>query len=410
MNFPLYIAKRYLISKKSKNAINIISYISVLGVATGTAALVIILSVFNGFEDLLVKLNNSFDPDIKIEAKYGKTFTPEHEIISTIEQLNFIKAYSLCLEEKAMLQLGERQIIATIKGVDENFINVSGVDSMIVSGEYMQYFYDAPVAILGRGISYSLQANIDFSAPISIYIPSRTGQMRGSFQDARDNINRLHVYAGAVFAIQQEYDTQYVIMPIAEVRELLEFEKDVSSIEIKLKPDTRVNNAVETLENLLGDKFLVKDRNMQHEYAYKIMKAEKWAIFMILIFILLVASFNVIGSLTMLIIDKKQDIKILKSMGADNSLIRKIFFYEGLLISLGGALLGILIGGLVSWLQMSFGFVSLGTTGSFIIDAYPVSVKFLDIIYIFVAVMTIGILAAYYPVRYITKRFVSLNY
>lgn len=410
MNFPVYIAKRYLISKKSKNAINIISLISVLGVATGTAALVIILSVFNGFENLMIRLNNSFDPDIKIEAKYGKTFIPEDKHINELHNLNFVDAYSFCLEEMAMIQFEERQIIATIKGVDENFINVSGVDSMIVAGDYMQYYYDAPIAVLGRGVYSNLQANINFSAPMSIYIPSRTRQLRGSFQDATDNINRVHVYAGAIFAIQQEFDTQYVLIPIDEMRELLEFEEDVSSIEIKLKSGTNLRNAVRSLEAIFGEEYLVKDRNMQHEYAYKIMQAEKWAIFMILIFILLIASFNVIGSLTMLIIDKKHDIKILKSMGADNSLIRKIFFYQGVFISLCGALIGIIIGGLVSWLQMTYGFVSLGTAGAFIIDAYPVYVKLIDILLIFVVVMIIGIIAAWYPVRYITRRFLSINY
>ncbi len=410
MNFPVYIAKRYLISKKSKNVINIISLISIFGVAIGTAALVIILSVFNGFEDLLKRLNNSFDPDIKIEAKYGKTFIPDNQTIEKINNLDFIEAYSFCLEENAMLEFGDRQIIATIKGVDSEFINVSGLDSMIISGNYMNYFHDVPVAVAGRGIAYDLQLNINFSAPISVYVPSRTRQLRGSFQDATDNINRLHVYAGGFFAIQQEYDTKYVILPLKEVQNLLEFDNDISSLEIKLKKGSSVKNAVRTLEKIFGDDFFVKDRNMQHEYAYKIMKAEKWTIFMILVFILLIASFNVIGSLTMLIIDKKNDIKILKSMGANNNLIRKIFFFEGIFISLCGAIAGIVFGGVICWLQMKYGFVSLGTSGSFIIDAYPVYIKAIDVLYIFFAVMLIGIVAAWYPVRYITKKFVSIDY
>lgn len=410
MNFAIYIARRYLISKKSRNAINIISLISVLGVATGTAALVIILSVFNGFEDLIKRLNNSFDPDIKIEAVYGKTFKADSSLIKKIELIDFVEAYSFCLEESAMLQYDDNQMIATIKGVDDNFINVSGLDTMIVSGEFIMEFYGATTAVIGRGISYNLQVHPDFSAPISIYVPSRTRQIRGNFSDAADNLNRIHVYAGGIFAIQQEYDSKYVLLPIDAARDLLEYDNDVSSLELKLKPGTSSSSAVKQIESVLGEDFSVKDRNRQHEYAYKIMKAEKWTIFMILIFILLIASFNVIGSLTMLIIDKKADIIILKSMGADNSLIRKIFFYQGVFICLAGAIAGVATGALVSWTQMKYGIVSLGTTGSFIIDAYPVFVKPMDILYIFVSVMIIGVLAAWYPVRYITKRFVSVDY
>ncbi len=410
MNFAIYIARRYLVSKKSRNAINIISLISVLGVATGTAALVIILSVFNGFEDLIKRLNNSFDPDIKIEAAYGKTFEADPLLLRKIDLMEFVQAYSLCLEENAMLQYNDNQMIATIKGVDENFTNVSGLDSMIVSGDFIMEFYGATTAVLGRGISYNLQVQPDFSAPISIYVPSRTRQIRGNFSDAADNLNRINVYAGGIFAIQQEFDSKYVILPLDAVQDLLEYENHVSSIELKLKTGTSHSSALKQIESVLGEDFLVKDRNRQHAYAYKIMKAEKWTIFMILIFILLIASFNVIGSLTMLIIDKKADIKILKSMGADNNLIRKIFFYQGVLICLAGAMLGVLIGSLVSWIQMKYGVVSLGTTGSFIIDAYPVFVKPMDILYIFVSVMIIGVLAAWYPVRYITRRFVSVDY
>lgn len=398
-----------MISKKSKNAINIISFISVLGVATGTAALVIILSVFNGFEDLLKKLNNAFDPDIKIEALYSKTFSADKELLRQINELDFVEAYSKVLEENAMLEYRDRQIIATIKGVDHNFRNVSGVDTMIVSGEYENYVEDVPVAVTGRAIALNLRLTLDFIHPVRVYVPSRTGRLRGGFQDATDNINRLHVYVAGLFAIQQEFDTKYFILPLKEVQNLLEYENEISAIEIKLSENASLRNSLRTLQNIVGDDFSVKDRNMQHEYAYRIMKAEKWTIFMILIFILLIASFNVIGSLTMLIIDKKNDIQILKSMGADNNTIRNIFFYEGVLISFCGAIGGIFFGALVSWLQMKYGLVGLGTGGSFIIDAYPVSLKALDLVYIFFAVMIIGTLAAWYPVRYITRKFVHLD-
>lgn len=410
MNLPFYIAKRYLISKKSRNAINIISLISVAGVATGTAALVIILSVFNGFEDLLKRLNNSFDPDIKIEAEYGKTFKPNNKILENLNTLDYVEAYSLTLEENAMLEFNEKQMIATIKGVDDNYIKLTGLDSMIVSGEFILDFHQAPVAIVGRGIAYNLQIVIDYSLPLKIYVPSRTRQMRGNFQDATDNLNRAIVYPGGIFAIQQEFDNKYIILPLNVVQELLEYETEISSVEIKLKKGFSSTKAMSLLKDVFGDEFIVKDRNLQHEYAYKIMKAEKWSIFMILVFILLIASFNITGSLTMLIIDKKHDIRVLKSMGADNSLIRRIFFAEGIFITVCGALTGVTMGALVSYLQMKYGLVSLGTAGAFIIDAYPVHLKAIDILYIFIAVFTIGTFAAWYPVRYITKKFVSIDY
>jgi lipoprotein-releasing system permease protein len=381
-----------------------------LGVATGTAALIIILSVFNGFDDLLKRLYNSFDPDIKIVSAKGKTFIPDEAFSKTLNTSAFIDIYTYCLEENAMLQFGEKQMIATIKGVDDNYNKVTGIDSMVIKGEYMQYNQNAPVAVVGQGIAYNLELNLDFSNPVSVYIPSRTKDFKGNMQDATDNINRALVYPGGVFAIQQEYDTKYFIMPLAEVRQLLEYETNISSAEIKLKANSDIKNAVESLQQKLGKDFLIQDRNKQHEYAYKIMQSEKWAIFMILVFILLIASFNVIGSLTMLIIDKKNDIQILKSLGANNAMIREIFFLEGVFISFLGAILGLILGGLVCWAQIQFGLVKLGNSGAFIIDNYPVMVKWTDFIYVFGTVMIIGTFAAWYPVRYITKKFASLDY
>ncbi len=410
MNFPFYIARRYLISKKSRNAINIISFISILGVATGTAALIIILSVFNGFDDLLQKLYNSFDPDIKIVAATGKTFNPDAKFVKNLKTCDFIDEYSFCLEENAMLQCGEKQIIATIKGVDKKYNLVTGLDSMIVQGEYLLRNHEAPCAIAGQGIAYNLELTVDYAYPVTVFIPGRTKEFSGNFSDAADNINQCLVYTSGIFSIQQEYDTKYFVMPLEEVRKLLEYETEISSAELKLKKGTNVKNAVEQLKSILGNSFEVQDRNKQHEYAYKIMQSEKWAIFMILVFILLIASFNVIGSLTMLIIEKKNDIQILKSLGANNKTIRNIFFLEGLFISASGAILGLVIGISVCWAQIQFGLVKLGAGGSFIIENYPVVMKPVDFIYVFLTVMIIGTFAAWYPVRYITRKFARVEY
>ena len=411
MSFPFYIASRYLVSKKSRNAINIISIISVAGVAVGTAALIIVLSVFNGFEDLLMCLNNSFDPDIKVLPATGKTFVPDSNFESALHDCDFISSVSYTLEENALLQYNDKQVIATVKGVDDNFFETTGLDSMLVRGDALLYNGKVSCAIMGAGVSYSMGVICDYIEPLMVSVPSRTAEIKGNFSDAAsDLLNSISLYPSGIFAIQQEYDMRYVVMPINEVRRLLEFNDEVGAAEIKFKKGTMPDEAVKQLYAKLGDKFKVLDRNKQHEYAYKIMQSEKWAIFMILIFILLIASFNIIASITMLIIDKRNDISILRSMGADDSAIRRIFFIEGLGISIVGAVIGLFVGGIICWLQMSYGFVKLGDgTGSFIIDAYPVSIHIIDILWSFVAVMLIGLFAAWIPVRFVTKRLKENN-
>lgn len=411
MSFPFYIASRYLVSKKSRNAINIISIISIAGVAVGTAALIIVLSVFNGFEDLLMRLNNSFDPDIKVLPATGKTFVPDSDFESALHDCDFVSSVSYTLEENALLQYSEKQVIATVKGVDENFFATTGLDSMVVRGDALLHNGNVSCAIMGAGIAYSMGVICDYLEPLTASIPSRTTEIKGNFSDAAsDLLNNISLYPSGIFAIQQEYDMRYVVMPIDDVRRLLEFDDEIGAAEIKLKSGISYDEAVKQLSAKLGDKFKVLDRNMQHEYSYKIMQSEKWAIFMILIFILLIASFNIIASITMLIIDKRNDISILRSMGADDNAIRRIFFIEGLGISLVGAVIGLFLGGIICWLQMTYGFVRLGDgTGSFIIDAYPVSIHILDILWSFVAVMLIGLFAAWIPVRFVTRRLKDNN-
>lgn len=406
MNFPFYIASRYLVSKKSRNAINIISIISIAGVAVGTAALIIVMSVFNGFEDLLTRLNNSFDPDIKVIPVSGKTFVPDANFESVLQECDFVSSVSYTLEENALLQYNGKQVIATVKGVDDNFFEVTGLDTMVVRGESLLHNGKSSCAIMGGGVAYSLGVICDYLEPLVASVPSRTAEIKGNFSDAASDIlNSVSMYVSGIFAIQQEYDARYVLMPIDDVRRLLEFDDEVGAAEIKLRQGKLYEDAVAQLSLKLGDSFKILDRNMQHEYAYKIMQSEKWAIFMILIFILLIASFNIIASITMLIIDKRHDISILRSMGADDSAIRRIFFIEGLGISLVGAIVGLFVGGIVCWLQMTYGFVKLGGGGgSFIVDAYPVAIHVVDVMWTFVAVMIIGLFAAWIPVRFVTRK------
>jgi len=410
LNFSFYIARRYLLSKKSRNAINIISGISVAGVTVGTAALIIILSVFNGFDGLIKNLFTTFDPDIKITSATSKTFVPSPGFIQKLNNDTYIEAYSFCLEENALLEYDGQQMIATIKGVDSNYSKVTGIDTMVKNGEFFLGDDQFPMAIAGRGVAYKLNLGVDNALPVKVNIPSRTAELKGNFQDAEGLINKRNIYTSGIFTIQQEYDNKYFIVPITFARELLEFNDDITSVEIKLKHPENTVFVKESIRNFLGATCIVADRNEQHEFLFKVMRTEKWVIFLILCFILIIASFNVIGSLTMLIIDKKKDINILRSLGANDKQIRNVFFYEGMLISFSGAFFGLLVGGAICWLQQHYGVVKLGTEGSFVVDAYPVIMQAGDFIVVFFTVLIIGFLAAWYPVRYITRRYAIAEY
>lgn len=406
MNLPFYIARRYLIAKKTRNVINIISGISVVGVATGTMALIIVLSVFNGFDGLIKSLYSTFDPEIKISLAQGKTFSPDISLFSEIKNLGGVQHYSEVLEENVLLRYGDRQYIATLKGVDETFADVTGIDTMIVDGEFELINQDRPYAVVGQGVAYYLGIGLNFLNPLNIYSIKRTGIVSVSPEQA---INRKLIFPSGIFSIEQEHNIKYVIVPILFARDLLGYSDEVSAIEIKVSTDADLPEIQEQIRSLLGDEYLVQNRNEQNELFYRIMKSEKWAIFLILTFILIIASFNIIGSLTMLILDKKQDIITLRALGASSRLIRKIFLLEGWMISILGAICGLLIGSLIAWLQAEYGLIKLNSSGSFIIDAYPVVYKFTDVFKIFLTVLFIGLLAAWYPVRYISRKFLEEN-
>jgi lipoprotein-releasing system permease protein len=402
LNFPFYIAKRYLIAKKSRNVINIISAISVIGVSVGTMALIVILSVFNGFDNLVQSLFNSFDPDIKITKKEGKTFSAGVEKIKNLKSRNGILYMSEVLEENALLRYGDRQYIAIVKGVSDDFIKMSGIDSMIIDGEFVLKNDKNIFAVIGQGIAFNLSVGLNFITPINIYVPKRTQKVLLNPENA---FKRKYIFPSGIFAIQQEFDSRYIIVPISFARELLDYTNQVSAIEIKLDPAYNQAEIQEEIRNYLGNEYEVKNRFEQQELLYKIMKSEKWAIFLILTFILIVASFNVIGSLTMLIIEKKKDIETFRSLGTNISVLRKIFLFEGWMISILGAILGLITGTLICWVQQSFRLIKIQGSGSFVIDTYPVNMESQDFIYVFLTVLLIGYLAAWYPVRYITRKF-----
>lgn len=404
MNFPFYIARRYLIAKKSHNVINIISAISVFGVATGTMALIIVLSVFNGFESLIKSLFSSVDPDLKISLVEGKVFVPTEEMIEQLSGHPGIVMYSEVLEENALFMYGDRQHIGTMKGVDGKFEMMTGLDTMLYEGKFQLSAGGNSTAVVGQGVAATLAIGLHFVNPINIYIPKRTGRVSLNPEQA---FNRQYVFPAGIVAVEPEFDQRFVIVPIEMSRNLLEYDNEVTALEIKTAEGQNVGSIKKELQDYFGPNYKIQDRFEQQEWLYKVMQSEKWAIFLILSFILLIASFNIIGSLTMLIIEKKKDVVILRSLGANNQLIRRIFLIEGWLISISGAIFGMIAGAAICYLQLKFGLVKLSGGGVFIIDAYPVEMQSADFIWVFATVLFIGFLAAWYPVRYISGRFIS---
>ena len=402
MKLSFYIAKRYLFAKKSRNAINVISAVSVAGVAVGTMALIVILSVFNGLEDMINKIFNTFDPDLCITAAKGKVFTPDSASLVRLSEIKGIYAFSTTLEDNAALRYGDKQSLATIKGVDDNYINVSGIDSSMTDGDFILKTQGGqPRAVLGYGVARYLGANINFITPLSIYVPRRTG---GNSISPENSLIHRYLFPSGIFEIEQEYDSKYIFLPMDFCRELLEYDREISAIEIRLKNYSEEPSVRREVQKIFGKDYVIKNRIQQQEIFYKVMHSERLAIFFILTLIIVIASFNIIGSLTMLIIEKERDILILKSLGADNNLIRKIFIFEGWLISIMGALAGMVLGFIVCWIQYRFGLIKLNSE-VLIMKSYPVILKLRDFIIVPSIVLIIGYWAALYPVRYLTKKY-----
>jgi lipoprotein-releasing system permease protein len=403
LDLSLFIARRYLLAKKSQNVINIISAISVVGVATGTMALIVILSVFNGFDSLIKSLFSIFDPELEISLVEGKTFMVEGDgRFEAVRNHPGVAHFTEVLEENTLLMYGDRQHIAVMKGVSENYPRQSGLEEMIVEGNFRLWGeYDNEFAVVGLGMANMLGIGLNFVTPLEVYVPRRTASLTIIPEQA---FNRRLIFPSGVFSVEQEFDMNYFIVPISFARDLLEYDYQVTSVELGLYANFRESVMMEELQEILGDEFRVRNRYQQHEWLYRVMETEKWAIFLILSFILLVASFNIIGSITMLIIEKKKDIAVLKSMGAGESLIRKIFLFEGWMISAVGAFAGLVLGFVISYAQMEFGIIKLYGAGTFIIDAYPVELRSMDFVYVLLTVLAIGFFAALLPVRYLTRR------
>ncbi|MDD2564504.1 MAG: FtsX-like permease family protein [Salinivirgaceae bacterium] len=402
MRFELFIAKRYFFSGKRKNIINIITSISVGGVAIGTMALIIVLSVFNGFDSLIRSLFGSFDSDLKVELVVGKSMPAKDTLYANIERIEGIEMMSAVYEDNALIRYDDKTHPARLKGVSADWWKMSHMDTMMVDGSVFTKYDSVSFCVVGRELSYHLGLGLHFVQAMKFYAPRKSKSKQVQPENA---FVARHLFATGIFAIQSDIDSKYVIIPISFVTELFQAEGEATAFEIKVKKGFSVDKIQKTIESQLGSTHTVKNRFQQHEFLYKVMQTEKWIIFSILTFILVIASFSIIGSLMMLIIDKKQDAKTLRTMGAELKTIRRLFLIEGMFITIFGSLVGISLGGLVCWAQQQFGLVKINVSGGMLIDAYPVEMVASDFLLIFVTVGIIGYLASYYPVHYITKRF-----
>jgi lipoprotein-releasing system permease protein len=405
LSFSFRIARRYLFSKKSHNAINIISGISAAGVAIGTMALVVVLSVFNGFESLIADMFSAFDPDLRISLVEGKSFEINNQQFEQIRKDNSVAVFTEVIQENALLRFRDKQMPATVKGVSENFNQMTDIDSIIVDGNFILYDGAFERAVPGAGVAATLGLGPHFIDPLYIYAPKRTSQI--NIVNPANSFNQYGTFVSGVFSVKQnQYDDQYVLVSMKLARELFEYSPNtVTSIELKIKKGFDVEEVKQIIKKNLGKKFNVYNRFEQQESFYKILKIEKWITFLILSFIVLIASFNIIGSLSMLIIDKKEDIIILQSLGARQKLIKQIFIFEGWMISIVGALSGVLIGTILCLLQERFGLIKLGS--GYVVDAYPVVTNIGDTILVFLTVLIMGFLAALYPAKYIRTKNLS---
>ncbi|MBQ8225382.1 MAG: ABC transporter permease [Bacteroides sp.] len=405
MNLPFFIARRYLFSKKKHNAINVISGISVCGVTLATMAMVVTLSVFNGFQDMVAGFFTAFDPQLKIVPAEGKTFRTDREELLSVSRLPEVEVWSETLEENALLQYRGRQLMATIKGVQDNFEQLTEIDSLLYgSGTFLLQDSLVAYGIMGVELMSKLGTGIQPVEPLQVYAPKRGERLNPANPAA--SFRSEHLYSpGVVFIVnQQKYDGSYVLTSLEAARRLFGCPHEVSAIELKLKPGVDVEAAKARLTRLLGSDFKVLNRYEQHADIFRIMELEKLISYFFLTFILVIACFNVIGSLSMLILDKRENVETLRHLGADDRLIARIFLLEGRLIAISGSLAGTLLGLLLCFLQQQFGIVSLGSgTGAFVVDAYPVSVHAADVLMVLLTVIVVSFVAAWYPVHYFVK-------
>lgn len=391
-----FIARRYLFAKKSHNVINIISIISAAGIAIGCAALVVILSVYNGFDSIVRGLNSSYTADVLVKPVEGKVFIPSQSAKETISSNPGIRACCEVLEENVFVQYDDHHAVVTARGVDSLYEGVTSLKEHVSGGEFSLRFGEIPQVVLGRTVALNLGANPAFLTPLEVYFPSRSAEV--DLMNPTASLHKESLLLGGTVALEQNFDSKYMFIGIDVLRTLLEYDKEISEMEIYLNPQgldrhgIAKSEVVRTISEAFGEGFEILDRRQQNETLYKLLKYEKIAIYLILLFVIVIISFNIFSSLSMLIIEKKGDIDTLKAVGADDKIIKRIFVKEGWLISLLGVGIGIIIGLVVCWLQQRFGFVKM--PGNFVINAYPVVIQWQDVLLTALGVGLIGFIVS----------------
>lgn len=406
MNFPFYIARRYLFSKKSTHVINLISGISAVGVAVATMALVVTLSVFNGFHDLVATFLTAFDPQIQVVPTQGKTAPADDPVLQKIRTLPEVDVATESVEDQALAVYQGKQAMVTVKGVDDNFDQLTHINDILYGdGEFSLHAANLEYGTVGIRLADQLGMTADWDGYLNIYAPQREGQL-DMMNPTEGFVEDSLISPGAVFMVRNaKYDANYIVTSIGFARRLFNQQGMLSQLELRLKPGSNLDAVKAEMREIAGEKYRVLDRMEQQADTFRIMKIEKFIAYIFLTFILAVACFNIIGSLSMLIIDKKEDVTTLRNMGATDKQITRIFLFEGRMISVIGAVIGILLGLLLCWLQQEYGLVALGqSSGSFVVDAYPVSVHPEDIVLVFLTVVAVGFVSVWYPVRYFAKR------
>jgi len=409
MNFPFFVAWRYLFSKKKTHAINVISLISVIGVAVATMALVIVLSVFNGFHDLVASFFTNFDPQLKVVPVEGKTVPADDPILTKISHFPEVDVATGTVEDMALAIYNGKQAMVTIKGVDDNFPQLTHITEILYGdGQFQLHTANLQYGTPGIRLAQTLGLGANWKGYLKIYAPQREGQLDMTDPQSGFVVDSL-ISPGVVFSVNQgKYDKSYIVTSLGFAQNLFNQQGMLSALELRLKPGSNFESVKARMQQVAGKKYKVLDRFEQQSDTFKIMKVEKLMAYIFLTFILIVACFNIIGSLSMLIIDKKDDVVTLRNLGASDKQIRRIFLFEGRLISFFGAILGILLGLLLCWLQQQYGFVKMGSSdGTFVVNAYPVSVHYSDVLLIFLTVIAAGWLAVWYPVRTLSKRLVQ---
>jgi lipoprotein-releasing system permease protein len=392
MRIAFKIAFRYLFSKKSTNAINVISYISMIGMGLGALVLVVLLSVFNGFEEVVTKLQSSFYADIELEKVQGKVFELSEEQVTQLKEIEGVEDFALVLEENAYVSYNGKSSIAKIRAYDEHFAAVNAIGEYMIKGDAVLQEKEQDFALLGAGVYYNINAS--YNQPITIAIPKKG---KHSAVVASQLFNTAQIYPGGVFGIQNEFDNVYIITSLSFLRDLQDFTNEVSGVEFKVKKGFDENKVIASIEQVMGADYKTTTRVQQNKSLYQAMQAEKYAMIAILFLVLLIISFTIIGALSMLAMEKKLDISILKAMGANNAFVFRVFLLQGMLGSLIGATVGAVLGVLIVGAQQWFGFIKLGTNGGFVIEAYPVKLETFDVVLAFVLIIIISFLASWLP-------------